>query len=140
MRFLLALFVSCALTTPALAGTALLERTPDGHFWADAHINGRTVRVLVDTGATLVALTPDDARRAGVDMYALSYTQPVGTAAGPTMGAYVRLDRISIGGATLDNVDAMVIKGGLAVSILGMSYLKRLSQMDVRGDSMRLAD
>ena len=61
-------------------------------------------------------------------------------ASGRTQAAVVHLERVGIDGARLDNVDAMVFKSGLTVSILGMSYLKRLSRMDVRGDSMRLED
>lgn len=140
MRFLIALLVSCALTTPAFAGSATLDRARDGHFWATAKINGRTVEVLVDTGATMVTLTLADAKRVGVDVNNLVYKYPVSTASGRTQAAMVHLERVGIDGARLDNVDAMVFKSGLAVSILGMSYLKRLSRMDVRGDSMRLED
>jgi aspartyl protease family protein len=140
MRALLIALASLLLTSPAFAGSATLERAQDGHFWAEAKINGRPVHALVDTGASLVALTKADAKRAGVDVANLRYTVSVDTAAGKSLGAPVKLERIAIAGARLENVDAIVLKSGLSVSILGMSYLGRLNRMDVRGASMRLED
>ena len=138
-RSLLAL-AALALAAPAFAGSATLERARDGHFWAEARINGRDVRVLVDTGATMVALTRADASRAGVNVAMLRYDYDVQTASGTTKGALVHLDEVEVDRARAIDVDALVIQSGLPESILGMSYLKRLTRMDVRGDSMRLED
>ncbi|MGE3867134.1 MAG: TIGR02281 family clan AA aspartic protease [Hyphomonadaceae bacterium] len=125
---------------PAHAGAANLARAGDGHWYADARINGRPVRVLIDTGATLVALTRDDARRAGVDVQRLDFDAQVATAAGPARAARVRLASVSIQNARLDHVDAMVFKDGLSISILGMSFLGRLQRLDMRGSNLSLED
>ena len=98
----------------------------DGHYWAEANVNGKAVRFLVDTGATAVSLTLDDAKRLGIDTAHLSYSYDVITADGKARAAMVKLASISIAGARVDNVDALVIEKGLGASLLGMSYLGRL--------------
>jgi aspartyl protease family protein len=99
----------------------------DGHFWAQAQVNGAPVRFLVDTGATEVALTPLDAQRLGIDTARLNYGSTVLTATGGARAASVRLASVIVDGARIDNVDALVIEKGLDSSLLGMSYLGRLS-------------
>jgi aspartyl protease family protein len=128
---------SPALPAPAMAVDTAVETEPeaasvakaaDGHYWAEAEVDGRWVRFLVDTGASAVALTADDARRLGLDPLALDYVRPVVTAHGQTLAAPVKLAQVSVAGARVDDVDAIVVKDGLANSLLGMSYLGRLSQ------------
>jgi aspartyl protease family protein len=99
----------------------------DGHYWAQGDVNGATVRFLVDTGATEVALTAQDAQRLGFDLSKLQYGSSVVTAAGRTRAATVRLASVTVAGARLEDVDALVIEKGLDASLLGMSYLGRLS-------------
>ena len=111
------------------ASKAILKSS-DGHFWADGEVNGRTVRFLVDTGATAVALTPDDAARLGIDPQELHYGYKVVTAGGQIRAASVRLASITVAGARLENVDALVIEKGLDTSLLGMTYLGRLSRFE----------
>lgn len=115
---------------PTGGAGAEVVKSPDGHFWAEALVDGSRVRFLVDTGATAVALTVDDARRLGMNPEALSYDYTVMTAGGEARAAQVRLASISIGGAEVDNVPAMVIEKGLPASLLGMSYLGRLSRFE----------
>jgi aspartyl protease family protein len=110
--------------------SASVRKSPDGHFWAEASSNGRHVRFLVDTGATTVALTAADAERLGVDLDALVYDIPVQTAAGETEAASVKLDYVSVAGARVDAVEAVVVRDGLNNSLLGMSYLGRLSKFE----------
>jgi len=114
---------------PAHASRAI-RKASDGHFWADGEVNGRTVRFLVDTGATAVALTPEDAQRLGLDPSQLRYGSRVVTAGGQIRAASVRLASITVAGARLDNVDALVIEKGLDTSLLGMTYLGRLSRFE----------
>lgn len=114
---------------PARASTAILKSN-DGHFWADGEVNGRSIRFLVDTGATAVALTPLDAQRLGVDLQQLHYAYRVVTAGGQIRAAPVRLASITVGGARLNNVEALVIEKGLDTSLLGMTYLGRLSRFE----------
>lgn len=109
---------------------ASVAKGPDGHYWANAEINGRWVRFLVDTGASAVALTAADAQRLGLDIASLDYARPVVTASGQTKAALVTLDHVSIAGAKVDDVQALVVRDGLNTSLLGMSYLGRLSRFE----------
>jgi aspartyl protease family protein len=117
---------------------ASVAKAADGHFWADAVVEGAQVRFLVDTGASNVSLTPDDAMRLGIDPAALVYDQPVHTASGESLAAHVRLASVSVGGALIKGVDALVIGRGLPASLLGMSYLGRLSRVEATPDSLLL--
>lgn len=109
---------------------ASIRKSADGHYWAEAKVDGKAVRFLVDTGATAVSLTLEDARRLGIDTGRLDYAYDVITADGKTRAASVRLAAISIAGARVENVDALVIEKGLNASLLGMSYLGRLSSFE----------
>ena len=112
----------------AAAGEAgQVRRAADGHYWAEARIEGRAVRVLVDTGASLVALTRADAAQLGVDPAPEAFTGHVQTASGLVRAAPVRLASIAVAGTVVRDVDALVVENGLAYSLLGMSYLGRLS-------------
>jgi aspartyl protease family protein len=108
-------------------GAVAIPKSPDGHYWANGQVNGASVRFLVDTGATAVALTPADAQRLGLRPADLHYGSSVVTAAGQTRAAAVKLASITVAGARLENVDALVIEKGLDTSLLGMTYLGRLA-------------
>ncbi|MFN6980548.1 MAG: TIGR02281 family clan AA aspartic protease [Brevundimonas sp.] len=111
---------------------------PDGHYWAQAKIDGRAVQVLVDTGATVVALTRADARRLGVDPAPEAFTGKVQTASGVVRAAPVKLKTISVAGVRVDNVEALVVEEGLTYSLLGMSYLGRLSAFEATPNGLTL--
>lgn len=119
-------------------GTVALRADTGRHFRAVAEVNGQRVQFMVDTGASDVALTRDDARRIGIDPDRLTYNLPYRTANGTSFGAAVRIDRIRIGDITIDDVAASVAQGDLGQSLLGMSFLRRLSGYEVRGDEMIL--
>lgn len=108
-------------------GAAQIVKGADGHFWAEAKVDGRAVRFLIDTGATAVALSQTDAKRLGIDTKGLDYSYKVMTASGQTRAAKVQLASVSVAGAKVRDVDALVIESGLETSLLGMSYLGRLS-------------
>jgi aspartyl protease family protein len=116
---------------PAVAsvddGAAQIVKAADGHFWAEAKVDGRAVRFLIDTGATAVALSQTDAKRLGIDTKALDYSYRVMTASGETRAASVKLASISVAGAQVRDVEALVVEKGLETSLLGMTYLGRLS-------------
>lgn len=114
----------------ATGQTAQVVKSADGHYWAQAKIDGRAVRVLVDTGASLVALTREDARRLGVDPGPEAFTGKVQTASGVVRAAPVELESVSVAGARIDKVQALVVEDGLAYSLLGMSFLGRLSAFE----------
>ena len=117
---------------------ARLAKAADGHFWADAVIDGRMVRVLVDTGASSVSLTPQDAVQLGLDPTGLVYDRTVRTADGDSLAARVKLSSVSVGGVRVPDVDALVIGRGLPASLLGMSYLGRLSRFEATPTSLVL--
>jgi aspartyl protease family protein len=97
---------------PAIGEAASVVKSEDGHYWAEASVNGEEVRFLVDTGASAVALTPEDALRLGFDPKTLNYSYTVNTANGQT--------------------------SGLKQSLLGMTYLGRLSQFEATQSALIL--
>ncbi len=114
-----------------------VHRTGDGHFVAWTQVNGQSVRMIVDTGASTVVLRPEDARRAGIQLNKLDYVVPVDTANGRAFAARVKLDRVSLGGLTLEKVDALVTRqGALQQSLLGMSFLSRLRSYEFSKDQL----
>jgi aspartyl protease family protein len=130
---------SAAYAEPAAtAPAATIAKSSDGHFWANGDVNGSAVRFLVDTGATEVALTPADARKLGYDLGGLNYGYRVVTAAGQTRAAAVRLASVTVAGARLENVDALVIEKGLDTSLLGMTYLGRLASFQATRQALVL--
>jgi aspartyl protease family protein len=124
--------------SPATGEAASVAKAADGHYWAEASVNGAEVRFLVDTGASAVALTPYDAQRLGFDPQSLNYAFTVTTASGQARAAQVNLASVSVSGAEVDNVQAYVIDSGLKTSLLGMTYLGRLSQFEATQNSMIL--
>jgi aspartyl protease family protein len=140
MRVLLAVLFFLVSAPPAYAGSAALDRSADGHWRADSRVNGRKVELLVDTGATMVVLTHDDARTAGIDVRNLRYSERVRTANGVTRAALVKLERVQVGQVRVRDVEALVVERGLSMSLLGMSFLSRLEQFHVRGQTLRLQD
>lgn len=116
-----------AVSTAATGAPAQVLKAADGHYWADAVIEGRAVRVMVDTGASVVALTREDAARLGLKLTAEDFSGAVVTASGTVRAAPVELQAVAVAGARVDRVEALVVEAGLPHSLLGMSYLGRLS-------------
>jgi aspartyl protease family protein len=119
-------------------GATQILRGPDGHWWADAMVDGRAVHLMVDTGATVVALTPEDAHRLGLDLSPADFSDEIRTAAGPARAARVRLPSLSVGAVRVADVDAVVVENGLPHSLLGMSWLGRLSGFEASADALTL--
>ena len=116
-----------------------IARASGGDFDLMAQINGARVPMVLDTGASSVVLTRDDAKAAGLPLEVLAYTASIDTANGRTLAAPVRLDRIAIGGLVERSVEALVAQPGqLKTSLLGMSFLNRLQSWEVRGDRLLL--
>lgn len=115
---------------------AIISREADGHYWTRADVQGTDVRFMVDTGASIVALTLLDAQRIGLKPSDLEFDNEVRTAGGATTGAYVVLDRIRIGRVEMHDVSAMVLKEGLDQSLLGMSFLGELYSYEFKGDTL----
>jgi aspartyl protease family protein len=114
--------------------SAVLIAGQNGHYTADGQVNGGQVRFVVDTGASVVALPANDARRLSIISidYRKGQLATVQTAAGPTPAYSVRLDTVRVGGIELHNVEGMVIESGLPIALLGMSFLNRV---EIRNDA-----
>jgi len=110
----------------------------DGQYWASARVNNGMVEFLVDTGASSIALTPEDARRAGIKMNELVYDVPISTAAGQNIAAAVQLKSVSVGPITLRNVRAIVVPEGLTTSLLGMTFLGELQKVEATSHALIL--
>src|SRR5579871_3469107 len=122
---------------PAVAAN-LLAVKPDsiGQYYVNAAVNGAPVHFLVDTGASLVTLRLADARGAGVSPGSLHFTEESSTANGTVRFAPVRLREVRIGQLAVEDVDAAVIDSPLTVSLLGMSFLKRLEGYEIRDGAL----
>lgn len=117
-----------------------LPRGKDGHFYAEVESGSGSVMMLVDTGASVVALTADDAGIMGVD-WRESDVRPVARgASGDVYGVRVVLDRIEVGGIEARRVEAVVVPEGLDISLLGQSFLSKVNRVEVTSDQMVLHD
>jgi aspartyl protease family protein len=105
-------------------GSVTLIPDGSGHHWASGTINGRSIRLLVDTGATVVSLPAAFAKSAGID-YTKGQRGTVQTANGANVAWRVTLDSVSVGDITLHQVGAVVLESGLDTALLGMSFLSR---------------
>ena len=119
-------------------GEVVFRQRQGGHFVIDAEVNGVSVRFLVDTGASDVTLTPHDARRLGFDLQRLNFNRTYRTANGTVQGAPVRLDNVAIGPISVQNVGASVNAADMDLSLLGMSFLSRLSSYEVARGTLTL--
>jgi aspartyl protease family protein len=126
---------------PPRAPGVELTAGQNGHFFTAAEVNGREIEVLVDTGASLVALTYEDAERAGIYLKSSDFTHGVQTANGVARVAPVTLDKVSIGDISVRNVQAAVSeRGRLKTSLLGMSFLGRLGRVDIKSGRLLLEE
>jgi aspartyl protease family protein len=108
------------------AGEMTIAESEGGHYLVHGAANGAPVRFLVDTGASDIVLTPSDAKRAGIDLDALTFDRSYGTANGVGYGARARLASLTVGGVKLSNVDVSVNRAEMSSSLLGMTFLRRL--------------
>jgi aspartyl protease family protein len=115
----------------------VLKREPNGHFYADAEVNNMTIRFVVDTGATGIALTRDDARRAGLAVSAGMFEVVAEGASGDVKGEWVTLDSVKLGQQEAKQVPAVILDGGQQ-SLLGQSFLQQFSSVEIKGDRMLL--
>jgi aspartyl protease family protein len=131
--------VNPALPQQRSTGEVVLRRADNGHFYADVEVNGATIRMMADTGASLIALSADDAESAGIDVDQLDFIFVVSTANGQAAAAEVRLDEVRVGSIVRQDVRAMVSRG-LSGSLLGMSFFSSLSRVAMESDELILED
>ena len=114
----------------------ILTAGAGGHYFVDAAINGEGVHFLVDTGASLVALSRSDAQKLGIDLEELKFTGRAKTANGIARVAPIMLAEVEIGENVVENVPAAVIDAPMDISLLGMSFLKRLSGFEIKDNKL----
>jgi len=121
-------------TSSSNSRTVTLSRGKGGHFWTDARVDGRRLELVVDTGASTIALRASDAARLGIHPAARDYTVNVATANGITRAALVQLRTVEVGDIVVRNVPAL-IQGdeALGVNLLGMTFLSKLRWTHERG-------
>ena len=117
--------------------TVEVARTNSGDFDISARVNGVHVAMVLDTGASSVVLTQQDAKAIGLPLEVLNYTVSIDTANGRTRAAQITLDRLAVGGLEERSVEALIVQPGqLRTSLLGMSFLNRLQSWQVSGDRL----
>lgn len=123
--------------SPASERAVTITKASDGLFYLDGAVNGASVRFLIDTGANMVVLTEDDARRVGV----LSSPYPTGrmeTAGGQSAMNRVSLNKVRVAGKEAANVDAAVMRNGLGVSLLGQNMLSKLGRITMSENTITI--
>jgi aspartyl protease family protein len=123
--------------SPDPAGETVIERSASGHFLAVADVNGEPTHMVIDTGASTVALTTDDARRAHVDFDPALFTVIGSGASGDVRGERVMIESIALDGKRVAGVPGVVLDG-LPISLLGQSYLAKLDNVEISHDTMHL--
>ncbi|MCC3861593.1 retropepsin-like aspartic protease family protein [Pseudemcibacter aquimaris] len=122
-----------------VAHSLRFPRSNDGHYWINMNVDNTEINFIVDTGATQLTLSHQDAERLNLYLNENDYTIPVRTAAGMTTVAEITIDRISVGVIELYDVKAFVAREGmLAVSLLGMNFLNRLNRFEFANDTLIL--
>lgn len=126
-----------AAPAPVTGAETVIPQADNGHYYATAEINGAPIRFMIDTGASTVALTIDDARRIGIAVDPAAF-QIVGQgASGDVRGQPVMFDAVSLEGKRAEGVRGAVLEG-LTVSLLGQSYLSRLAKVEIANGAMTL--
>ncbi len=120
------------------AGQIIVPRARDGHYYLQLNINDAAINFVVDTGATAMVLTQDDAERAGIDLETLNYLGRANTANGEVRTAFVTLDTVTLGDITDRGVSAVVNEGEMKGSLLGMGYLQKWGRIEIAGGELIL--
>lgn len=118
--------------------TVRIRLAPDGHFWVNGEINGVAKRLLVDSGATVTALSSETAAEAGVEVPDNGYPVMLRTANGVVPAKRGNIDRLSIGGLDAENLPVVVSPGFDGIDVLGMNFLSRLKSWRVEGRTLIL--
>lgn len=115
-----------------------VPRAFDGHYYLTLRLDGTPVDFVVDTGATDIVLSREDAARIGLDPQALAYTGVAMTANGQVRTARARVGEILLGGIADQDVMVSVTDGEMPGSLLGMAYLQRFSRIEIADGTLVL--
>ena len=133
--------VARPLEPASAAGARIVALRADrrGHFASDIIVNGQFVTALVDTGASTIAFSAEDARKLKIEPKPGDYTQQMQTANGVVRAAKVRIAEVRLQSITVRDVEATVMPpGALSVTLLGMSFLRRLTSFEMQGNTLVL--
>ena len=119
-------------------GSVTLSGANDGHFHATIEINGQDIDFVIDTGASAIVLSKNDAKRINIDVDNLNYLGRSETANGTVSTAFVSLGIVKLGDITDYDLPASVNGGELFGSLLGMDYLNLFSEFRINGDKLTL--
>lgn len=128
---------SPAAIAEAAAPAGDLLRADDGLFYVTGVVNGMPVRFLVDTGASTIVLTRDDAMRAGLLPPGGAFHDFADTANGRASIAWISIEDLSIGRVRVRDISAAVVRDGLEVSLLGQNWLSQLASLTIAGDRLQ---
>jgi aspartyl protease family protein len=120
------------------SGELIILLSQDGHFYMDVRINGVAMRFMIDTGASDITISLDEAKRIGIDLKKLSFDKPYQTANGTSWGANVNLEEIEVGNVKFKNVSASVNNAEMGTSLLGMSFLRKFRKYEFYQDRLVL--
>ena len=127
--------------TSGLERSVTLTASRNGHFITRAYVNGRPIAVMVDTGATRIALTYEDAERLGLRPHGSDYTQTTRTANGFGRAAPVELDNVRIGDVEVSNLRGSIAEPGKQhITLLGMEFIRKLERFELRGKELVLVE
>jgi len=131
--------VAQEVSPAAFDRSVVIPHDSRGHYATDARIDGQHLDFMIDTGASVIALTESDAARIGVRPRPGDYKATVTTANGQVKAAPIRLASVDVGGLEVRDVDAMVLPdGALSENLLGMSFLSRLKRFEFANGKMVL--
>lgn len=116
-----------------------IAQSPDGHFWADARINGVARRMLVDSGASTTALSVDTARAIGLNMDESPFPTVVQTANGAIIARVATVKSLAIGSVVASDLGVIVSPAFGNTDVIGMNFLSRLASWRVEGNALILA-
>lgn len=116
----------------------IIRAAEDGHFYVNAKINESVIRFMIDTGASDIAISLNDAERIGIKTKNLIFNKRYQTANGVAFGAGINLEELEIAGARFINLPASINGGNMGASLLGMSFLKQLKKYEVYQDKLVL--
>jgi aspartyl protease family protein len=129
---------SANMATPT-GRVVALQADRRGHFATDLSVNNQFVKALVDTGASVVAFSHEDALKAGIRPKPGDYVIPMQTANGIVRAAKARIPEVRLQGIVVRDVEATIMPpGALNITLLGMSFLKRLKSFEMNGNTLVL--
>ncbi len=120
------------------SGELVINLSQDGHFYLDTKVNGKDLRFMIDTGASDIVISIDEAKRIGINTEKLNFNKAYQTANGTSWGANVVLDKVEVANVKFENVSASVNSADMGISLLGMSFLRQFQKYEFYRDRLVL--